>query len=128
MASLPQTRSPWWLLLFLITAAGWFGLVLLAGRLNHGPPPSFEAVVPIIRVSLAANGVLSVLGALGLRGTFLGAHLGLLIGWAQMIVTFGRTSTDSMADLGALALFLMLGAVGLVVGLIVDIVRFVRSR
>lgn len=125
---LPASRSPWWLLVFVVSAAAWIGLLLLSGWLNNGAPPTVATVLPVAQVIAAITGVLALLGGFGMRAAFVGAHVGLAIGWAQMVATFTSSGSESMADLGAVALFLMLGGAGLVVGLIVDVVRLVRAR
>lgn len=127
MALLPQRRSPLWLLVFVVTAVAWTGAVLLAGWLNRGEPPTWVTVASAGKVLAAITGALAVLGALGARATFIGAHLGLLVGYAMMVNTF-TTTNEGMADLAAVATFLMLGSIGLAVGVIVDIVLVIRSR
>lgn len=127
MALLPQRRSPLWLLVFLVTAVAWTGAILLAGWLNRGEPPTWVVVASVAKVVGAATAGLAVLGAIGARATFIGAHLGLLVGYVQMLVTF-TTTTEGMADLAALATFMMLGSIGLGVGVIVDLVLFFRAR
>lgn len=127
MALLPQRRSPLWLLVFLVTAVAWTGAVLLAGWLNHGTPPTWATVASAGKVIGAITAGLAVLGAIGARASFIGAHLGLLAGYAWMVTTF-TTTTDGMADLGGVVMFLMLGSIGLAVGVIVDLVLFFRAR
>lgn len=127
MALLPQRLSPLWLLVFLVTAVAWTGAVLLAGWLNNGTPPTWVTVMSAAKVLGAIAAGLAVLGAIGARATFIGAHLGLLVGYVLMVTTF-TTSTEGMADLGAVAMFLMLGSIGLGVGIIVDLVLYFRSR
>lgn len=127
MALLPQRRSPLWLLVFLVTAVAWTGAVLLAGWLNHGEPPTQVTVISAAKVLGAIAAGLAVLGAIGARATFIGAHLGLLVGYVSMVTTF-TTSTEGMADLGAVAMFLMLGSLGLGLGVIIDLVLYFRAR
>lgn len=129
MALIPPTRSPRWLLVFVVLTVLWVGAVLLTGWLNTGTAPPTEAILQVVQVLAAANGVLALLGALGARATFAGAQIGMLVGWLQMILTFATTTDSaSMADLGAVALAMILAAIGLGVGVIVDLVRLVRAR
>lgn len=58
--------------------------------------------------------------------TSLLARAGLSIGYVHMVWVFAGTS-DGLADLAALAGFLMVGAIGTDVGVGLDLVRLVRS-
>lgn len=125
MALLPPSRSPRWLLVFVLTAAAWTGAMLGAGYLNTGVAPTWPAALTAAKVVGGAAGALALLGLLGARASFTLAHLGLVVGYVLMLGTFVRT-TEGMADLAALATFMMCGAIGLGLGVIVDIVRYVR--
>ena len=57
-----------------------------------------------------------------MRATFPGAHIGLASGLVWMLVQFAGPN-NGWADLAAFAGFLMLGAIGLGVGLLVDLVH-----
>jgi hypothetical protein len=129
MALLPPARSPRWLLVFVILTVLWVAAIAVTGWLNSGVAPTFATVLPIIKVLAAANGGLALVGSLGARASFQGAQIGMLLGWLQMILTF-LTTTDasSMADLGAVALFMYMAVIGLGIGVVIDLVRFFRAR
>ncbi len=127
MALLPPRQSPRWLLVFVVTAALWTALLLGAGYLNNGHLPPAPTISSVLGVVSFAAGILALLAFFGLRATFACAHLGLAIGLVWMLVAFTRPS-DGWGDLAAFAGFLMLGAVGLGLGLLVDLVLFLRRR
>lgn len=127
MPLLPPRQSPRWLLVFVVTAVLWTGVLLGAGALNSGQLPPWPTALTALGVVSGATGVLALLAFLGMRATFVCAHLGLTIGVVWMIAAFARPS-DGWADLAAFAGFLMLGAIGLGVGLLVDLILFLRRR
>jgi hypothetical protein len=127
MPILPPRLSSRWLLIFLVTAALLIAGLLWVGAENSGRPPTVEAALPVVGVAGGIAGFLSLLGALGARATFACATLGLLIGLAQMIQV-ALTAHEGMADLAALASFLVFGAIGLGVGAVIDLVRALRRR
>lgn len=97
-----------------------------AASLNRGAIEA-RAVLNVALVSAVLVGVLSVLGWLGARATFLGAMVGLGVGYVHMVRIFASTN-DGFADLAALAGFMMLGAIGTGVGIVADIARFLVHR
>jgi len=123
---LPSARSPWWALVFVILALALAAALLGLGTMRSGAPP-IETLGSVAAVTAGMSAVLSLLGFLGARATFIGAVLGLLVGLVHMLRVY-TTSTDGMADLGALLMFLMLGGLGLVIGAVLDGVRAARSR
>ena len=127
MALLPPRQSPRWLLVFVVTAALWTAMLLGAGYLNNAHLPPWPTMLNMLGVVSGATGILALLAFLGLRATFACTHLGLAIGLVWMLVTFTRPN-DGWADLAAFAGFLMLGAVGLGLGLLIDLVLFLRRR
>jgi hypothetical protein len=127
MALLPPKKSPWWLLVFVVTALLWTAVLLGAGYFNSGQLPPWPTMWTALGVVSGATGLLALLAFLGLRATFAGAHIGLASGLVWMVAQFAGPS-DGWADLAAFAGFLMLGAIGLGVGLLVDLVLFLRRR
>lgn len=123
---LPATRSPWWALVFLIFALQFGGSILGLAMYRHDDLPPPETIASIGGVTTGIAAVLSLVGWLGGRATFVCATLGLLIGLAYMAYVY-TTIHEGMADLGALLMMLMLGVSGLVVGMVIDIVRAVRA-
>jgi hypothetical protein len=95
--------------------------LITAGALNRGTITS-EVVLNISVVSAATMLVLAGLGYIGARTTVLGTFVGLLLGYAQMVWVFTR-SNDGFADLAGLAGFLMFAALGLALGLLLDLTR-----
>lgn len=128
MAALPPTFSPRWLAVLAVTAVFWIGAALLAAYYNTGKPPTLETLAG---ASAALSGIAAapaVFGFFGARLGFVLAHVGLLIGYLNLLRSFG-THSQGFEDLAAVAMFVMLGIVGLAVGLVIDIVRyFVRRR
>ena len=102
-------------------------MLLGAGYFNSGQLPPGPTVLTAFGVVSGATGILALLAFLGLRATFAGAHIGLVSGVVWMLVQFASPN-DGWADLAAFAGFLMLGAIGLGVGLLVDLVLFLRRR
>lgn len=125
---LPPAFSPRWFVLLVVTAAFWVGAALLAAYLNTGQPPTLETLQG---AAISLSGIVAVpalLGFFGARFGFVGAHLGLLAGYVLMLRSFDQP-TQGFEDLAAVAMFLMLGVIGLAAGLVADIVRyFVRRR
>lgn len=127
MALLPPSRSPWWLLVFIVTATAWTGALLAAGYLNSGTAPAWSAALTAAKVVGGGAGALALLGSLGARRTFACAHLGLVVGYALLLNSISHM-TDGWADLAGVATFLMCGAIGLAVGLLADLVAYLRRR
>ena len=127
MALLPPKKSPWWLLVFVVTALLWTAVLLGAGYFNSGQLPPWPTMWTALGVVSGATGLLALLAFLGLRATFAGAHIGLASGLVWMVAQFAGPS-DGWADLAAFAGCLVLGAIGLGVGLLVDLVLFLRRR
>ncbi len=127
MALLPPRQSPRWLLVFVVTAALWTSLLLGAGYLNNGRLPPLPTMLTALGVVSGAAGILALLAFLGLRATFACTHGALAIGLVWMLVAF-TSPNDGWGDLAAFAGFLMLGAVGLGLGLLIDLVLFLRRR
>jgi FtsH-binding integral membrane protein len=123
----PSARSPWWVLVFVILAAALAGALLGLGAFRSGAAPPLATVGSVVAVTSGISAVVALLGFLGARATSVGAIVGLGIGLVQMTYVY-TTSRDGMADLGALLTFLMLGAAGLVIGVVIDVARAVRSR
>ncbi len=123
---LPPARSRTWGLVFVVGTLVLAGALLGAGSLNRGQI-SGQVVANISLVSAIAAAVLSALGFVGAQLTVLGAVAGLVIGYAQMVWMFVR-STDGFGDLAGLAGFLMLTAIGFGAGLLADLVRWVLAR
>ncbi len=124
MTLLPRTRSPWWLLVFAITALLWTGALMGVRALGGGEFDPASALT-VAKVAAAGAAALALLGALGARFTFLLAHAGLLVGWAFLMNTVAGPH-EGFADLAGVAFFMVAGAVGLGLGAIVDLVRFFR--
>lgn len=124
---MPKTLSPWWLLVFLVSGLVWLGALLGAGYVNSGNAPTAAVVLSAAKVVAAWSAGLAALGAFGARRGFVGAHLGLLVGYAWMLRSFARPS-DGWADLAGVATFIVCGAIGLGVGLLVDLVMALRRR
>lgn len=124
MALLPPSRSPWWLLVFVITAALWTG-ALLGVRAAHGSELDAAAVTTAVQMAASACAALALLAALGARRLFVGAHVGLLVGYAVLMSSLSPGG-DGWADLAGVAYFLLAGAIGLALGAIADIVAFLR--
>lgn len=127
MALLPPRRSPTWLLVFVVATVVWTAVLLGAGHFNSRTPPPWSTMWAALGVVAGATGILALLAWLGLRATFAGAQLGLVSGLVWMVVQFAGPG-DGWADLAAFAGFLMLGAIGLGLGLIVDVVLLLRRR
>ncbi len=124
---IPAARSNGWIGVWLLTAVVWSGALIGLGTWRNGALPPTETLASITAVTSGIALVLAVLGYFGARASFAGAALGLCLGLAYMAYVYA-TTTDGMADLAALLSFLMLGAAGLVVGIIVDVVAAVRRR
>jgi hypothetical protein len=127
MALLPPRRSPSWLFVFIVTTVLWTAGLLGVGYVNNGHLPPWPTMLNILGVVSGAAGILALLAFLGLRATFACTHVGLAIGLLWMLAAFASPN-DGWGDLAAFAGFLMLGAVGLGVGLLVDLVLFIRRR
>jgi len=128
MAIVPRRGSPWWLLVFLILAALLTAGVVGTGWKNSGQPPETATLLSITGVCAGLAVALTLPGALGARATFVGGSLGLLIGLAQMLAQAFSGPREGMADLAALLGFLMLGAIGAVVGIVVDVGLWLARR
>lgn len=125
---LPATRSPRWVLAFVLLALQLAGaFIALGASRNDGELPPTDTLLSIVGVNAAIAAVLSLIGFFGGRATFVCAVLGMLAGLAYMAWVYA-SSDQGMADLGALMMFFMLGGLGLVIGAIVDITRAVRAR
>lgn len=128
MALLPPRLSPWWLLVFVVTAVLWTTLLLGVGYINNqGQLPPWSTVGTAFGVVSGATGLLALLASLGLRATFVSTHIGLALGLVWMLAATAGPN-EGFADLAAFAAFLMLGALGLGLGLLVDLVLFLRRR
>ncbi|HEY8378604.1 MAG TPA: hypothetical protein VIK91_19055 [Nannocystis sp.] len=127
MADLLPTFSPRWLLAFAVTAAFWIGAALLAAYINTGQPPVAETIQGASVTLAVIAAIPALFGFFGGRLAFLGAHLGLLAGYVFMVRSFGQHG-QGFEDLAAVAMFLLLGAAGLVLGLVADIVRYALHR
>lgn len=125
--SLPSARSATWSRVFVASALLWTAALLVAGYVNSAQAPPWRVVGTTSGVVAVTSAILTLLGFLGLRATFAGAHLGLLVGYASMLWTF-VTSAEGMADLAAVATFMVFGAIGLGVGALVDVVRYFVRR
>ncbi|PCC72083.1 hypothetical protein SAMN02745121_01292 [Nannocystis exedens] len=126
---LPPALSPRWLVVLLVTAALWTGLAMLAAYLNTGQPPTLETLRGASLSLLLIAGPPALLGFLGARMGFLFAQIGLLIGYLLLLRAFAGPNTGGFEDLAAVATFLMLGAIGLGLGTVLDIGRwFVGKR
>lgn len=127
MSLLPPPRSARWILVFLaatvLVAAG----MIWAGSAGANGAPPQDTVLAIVGASGLLVAVLSLLGAFGARATFACALLGLLIGLGQMIWV-ATHAHEGMADLAAFASFLLYGAIGLVVGILIDFGRWLGTR
>lgn len=124
---MPKTLSPWWLVVFLVSALVWWGAMLAAGYVNSGSAPTAAVVVSAAKVVAVWSAGLAALGAFGARRGFVGAQLGLLVGYVWMLRGFARPS-DGWADLAGVATFVVCGAIGLGIGLLVDLVVALRRR
>lgn len=113
--------------MFVVLAAALGGAIVGLGAYRSGSAPPLETVGSVAAVTSGIAAVVALLGFFGARATAVGAIVGLGIGLVQMTYVY-TTSTDGMADLGALLTLLMLGAAGLVIGVVIDVVRAVRSR
>lgn len=127
MDLLPPSRSPWWLLVFVITSIVWTGALLGAGYFNRGVAPEWPAVLTAAKVVGAGAGALALLAALGARRTFVCAHLGLVVGYVLLLNSISHMA-DGWADLAGVASFLICGAIGVGVGLLADLVAYLRSK
>jgi hypothetical protein len=125
---LPPALGPRWLVVLLVTGALWTGLAMLAVYLNTGQPPTLETLRGASPSLLLIAGAPALLGFLGARLGFMFAQVGLLIGYVLMLRAFTTESSGGFEDLAAVATFLMLGAIGLGLGTIVDIVRWFVGR
>lgn len=124
----PPAFSSRWLVVLLVTAAVWLGLALLAASLNTGQAPTLETVRGA-SFSLVITAVLPVaFGYFGARLGYLGAQLGLVVGYVLMLRAFAGTNAGGFEDLAGVATFLVLGAIGLGVGTVADIVRYFVVR
>lgn len=129
MAILPSALSPRWLLVFVVTAALWTGLALLAAYGNTGVAPTLETLRGAAPSMLVVTAPPAVAGLVGARLGFLLAHVGLAIGYLLLLSALSGPSSGGWEDLGAVANFLLLGVVGLAIGLVADLVRyFIRKR
>jgi len=125
---LPPAFSPRWLVVLVVTAALWLGLALLAAYLNTGQTPTLETLRGASMSLLITAALPVVFGCLGARLGYLGAQLGLVVGYVLMLRAFAGTNTGGFEDLASVATFLLLGAIGLGVGTVADIIRyFVRK-
>jgi hypothetical protein len=124
---LPANRSPLWALAFVILALLLSGGILGLGAYRNDAPPDGGTIASVLGVMSFICATLSLIGYLGGRATFTCATLGLLGGLAHMAYVY-TTSPGGMADLGALLTFLMLGGVGLVLGVAIDIIGALRAR
>lgn len=120
----PPAFSPRWLVVLLVTAAVWIGLTLLAAYLNTGQPPTLETVRGASLSLLLTVALPVAFGCFGARLGFLGAQLGLVVGYVLMLRAFAGPHTGGFEDLAGVATFLVLGAVGLGVGTLADIIRY----
>ena len=127
MPLLPPRRSSRWLLVFLATAGLLIAGLLWVGSANSGQAPAQDTVLAVVGVGALLSAMLTALGFFGARATFACALLGLLVGLVQMIYV-ALSAHEGMADLAALASFMMYGAIGLGVGLLVDIGRWIGGR
>lgn len=127
MPLLPPRLSARWLLVFLAAAGLLVAGLLWVGTANSGRAPAQDVVLAVVGVSGGIAAVLTLLGSLGARATFVCAMLGLLIGLAGMIYT-ALTVHEGMADLAALAGFMTYGAIGLGVGALIDLGRWIGGR
>ena len=124
----PPALSPRWLLVLLVTAALWTGLAMLAAYLNTGQGPTLETLRgAAVSLSLIAA-VPVVFGFFGARLGFLLAQVGLIIGYLLLLRAFAGPNTGGFEDLAAVATFLMLGAIGLGVGTVIDIIRWFLGK
>ena len=127
MPLLPPRRSARWVLVFVASTVLLAAGMIWAGSAGDIGPPPQDTVLAIVGASALLVAVLSLFGALGARATFACALLGLLIGVAQM-VWVATHAHEGMADLAAFASFLLYGAVGLVVGVLIDFGRWLGAR
>lgn len=127
MPLLPPPRSARWLLVFLATAALLAAGLVWVGSANSGRAPAQDTVLAVVGVSAGIAGVLALIGALGGRATFACALLGLLVGLGQMVYV-ALTAHEGFADLAALASFMVYGAIGLGVGALIDVGRWLGAR
>ncbi|MDC0721543.1 hypothetical protein [Nannocystis bainbridge] len=124
----PTALSPRWLVVLVVTAALWTGLAMLAANFNTGQGPTLETLRgAALSLSLIAA-VPVVFGFFGARLGFILAQVGLLIGYLLLLSAFAGPRTGGFEDLAAVATFLLLGAIGLGVGTVIDIVRWFLAR
>jgi len=128
MAILPARRSPWWFLAFLTLAALLAAGVVATGWKNSGKPPETNTLLSIVGVCSGMALALTLPGMFGARATFVCGSLGLLIGLWQMLSLAIAGSHDGMADLAAVASFLMFGAIGVLVGVVIDLLVWLATR
>ncbi|MBL8968977.1 MAG: hypothetical protein JNK56_00265 [Myxococcales bacterium] len=129
MAIVPAQRSPLWFLMFLTLAALLTAGVVLTGWKNSGKSPETNVLLSIVGVCSAMALALTLPGMFGARATFVCGSLGLLIGVSQMLSQAYAGPHEGMADLAAVASFLMFGAIGVVLGVMIDLgVWLVRRR
>jgi hypothetical protein len=128
MAIVPARRSPWWFLMFLTLAGLLTAGVVGTGWKNSGVEPELNTLISIASVCSGLALVLVLPGMFGARATFVCGSLGLLIGLGQMLRLAYAGYHDGMADLAALLSFLMFGAIGVVVGGLIDLGLWAARR
>ena len=128
MAIVPARRSPWWFLVFVILAALLTAGVVASGWKNSGKLPETNTLLSITGVCSALALVLALAGMLGARAMFVCGSLGLLAGLGQMLMQAFAGPHDGMADLAAVVGFLMFGAIGAGVGLLIDLGMWLARR
>ncbi len=128
MAIVPAQRSPWWFLVFLTLAALLAAGVVATAWTNNGRPPETNVLGSIAGVCSAMALALTLPGMFGARATFVCGSLGLLIGVGQMLSQAHAGPHDGMAGLAAVASFLLFGAIGVVVGVMIDLGGWIVRR
>ena len=101
--------------------------LLWVGSANSGHAPDQGNVLAVVGMSSLISAVLTAFGFFGARATFACALLGLLLGLVHMIYV-ALTAHEGMADLAAFASFMLYGVIGLGVGLLLDIGRWLGGR
>ena len=126
MPLLPPRRSAVWLLVLLGSAALLAAGLLWADAAGPGAPAQ-DTVMAIVGVSGLIAAVLTTFGAFGARATYACAMLGLLIGLVRMVWA-AEHPTHGMEDLAAVANFYLYGVIGLGVGGLIDLGRWIGAR